>query len=314
MDASPSGSPHPRPAGTVSTFARRLDAVVEQDVTPRGPYRMPPAGRDRVLRRGPRRQLVRLIHLGDEPAIVAAWPAGGAVRLTARGTTHEAAAHAVSRMRFALGLDHDLSEFHDEFRRDRLIGHVIRRMPWVRPLRRPEPFEALAWAVTEQLIDSDRAVTIQRTLVTSYGRRSACGRYRDAPEPGILAGRSPAELERCGLSHRRALAMIRAAREVVSGRADLSEHEPAWRRLCRIPEIGSWTLERLAYHGQGRDDQIPAGDLAYVKLVGRLAGFRRRATEHEVREFYAPYAPFQALAGTYMLAGRFGLPALRPVR
>lgn len=295
-------------------MAARLAAVVEQDVVPIGPYRMPPAGRDRVLRRGPRRELMRLMHVGDAPVVVAAWPVAGAVRLSARAGTREAAAHAVARMRFALGLDHDLAPFHEEFRHDRLIGHVIRRMPWVRPLRRPEPFEALAWAITEQLIDSGRAETIQRRLVASFGRRSDCGRLRDAPAAATLAGRSPAELERCGLSHRRSLAMIRAAREVAAGRADLSDHEPAWRRLRRIPEIGSWTLERLAYHGQGRDDQLPAGDLAYVKLVGRLAGLRRRASEDEVRAFFARYAPYQALAGTYMLVGRFSLPASRPVR
>ena len=50
-------------------------------------------------------------------------------------------------MRFALGLDHDLAEFHARFRRDPLIGPVIRRRPWLRPRRRPEPFEALAWAI-----------------------------------------------------------------------------------------------------------------------------------------------------------------------
>ena len=55
----------------------------------------------------------------------------------------------------------------------------------------------------------------------------------------------------------------------------------------------------LAFHGQGRDDQLPAGDLAYVKLVGGLAGLGRRATEEEVREFFAPYEPYPALAGTY---------------
>jgi len=49
-------------------------------------------------------------------------------------------------------------------------------------------------------------------------------------------------------------------------------------------------------------DQLPAGDLAYVKLVGRTAGLRRRATEDEVRAFFEPYAPFSGLAGIYALS------------
>jgi DNA-3-methyladenine glycosylase II len=69
--------------------------------------------------------------------------------------------------------------------------------------------------------------------------------------------------------------------------------------------VGSWTLEKLAFEGQGRDDQLPAGDLAYVKLVGRVAGLGRRATEDEVREFFVPYAPFAGLAGIYALAAHY---------
>ncbi|MDQ3645026.1 MAG: transformer-2 protein homolog alpha/beta, partial [Actinomycetota bacterium] len=43
----------------------------------------------------------------------------------------------------------------------------------------------------------------------------------------------------------------------------------------------------------------------YIELVGRLAGLGRRATEDEVREFFAPYAPFAALAGTYLVHGAY---------
>jgi 3-methyladenine DNA glycosylase/8-oxoguanine DNA glycosylase len=129
----------------------------------------------------------------------------------------------------------------------------------------------------------------------------------DAPSAAALAAGAPAELEACGLTGTRALALRRASREVASGRADLAaaDPEPAWRRLRRISGIGAWTLEKLAFHGQGHDDRLPAGDLAYIKLVGHLAGLGRRATEDEVREFFAPYAPYRALAGVYALV-RYG--------
>ncbi len=246
--------------------------------------------------------LRRLLHPGDEPCEVRAWVSGGAVRLRASAASAEAVEAGLERMRFALCLDHDLSDFHHRFRRDPVIGPVVRVRPWTRPRRRPEPFEALAWAICEQLIEGSRAVDIQRALVRSHGRRSACGRLRDAPSAELVADRSPAELERCGLSPKRAITMLKAAREVASGRADLSEHEPSWRRLRRIKGLGSWTLEKLAYEGQGRDDKLPAGDLDYLKVVGRLAGLGRRATESEVRDFFAPYAPYEGLAGTYVLS------------
>jgi 3-methyladenine DNA glycosylase/8-oxoguanine DNA glycosylase len=284
-------------------------AVIEQDVRPPGPYRMPPARPDGVVRRRGA-ALARVVHLGDEPAVVRAWPVAGAVRLRAEARSRAAAAHAVERMRFATGVDHDLRPFHRRFRDDPLIGPVIRRHPQLRPFRRAVPFEALAWAITEQLIETTRAFAIQRRLTYRYGRRSECGTFRDAPAPAALAARAPYELAALDLAAKRATAMIKVAREVDRGRVDLTQHEPAWKRLLSIPNIGSWTIDCLAYHGQGRDDMLPAGDLAFVKLVGRMAGLGRRATEAEVREFFAPYGEWAGLAGTYMLRAQADRPYL----
>ena len=239
---------------------------------------------------------------------------GAVVRVAADAPTREAALYGIERMRFLCGLDQDLSDFHARFRSDPLIGPVIRRLPMIRPERKAEPFEALAFAITEQLIEGGRAYEIQRRLIRRWGTRSECGEWRDGPTAEALAGAAPAELSACDLAPKRALAMIRVAREVAAGRVDLDEHEPAWLRLRAIREIGTWTVEKLALEGQGRDDMLPAGDLAYIKIVGRLAGLGRRATEDEVREFFAPYAPFEGLAGTYVIAGRRMLLSDEPPR
>ena len=62
----------------------------------------------------------------------------------------------------------------------------------------------------------------------------------------------------------------------------------------------------LALTGQGRLDQLPAGDLAYLKLVGRLrvADPRARATEEEVEDSSRPMRPWTGLAGLHALRGR----------
>jgi hypothetical protein len=81
---------------------------------------------------------------------------------------------------------------------------------------------------------------------------------------------------------------------------------PEFARLLAIPEIGPWTVEMVALHGLGRLDVVPAGDLGYLKLVGRLVTGRPKAIadEAEVRGFFAPYAPWAGLAATYLIRAR----------
>ena len=45
----------------------------------------------------------------------------------------------------------------------------MRRDPALRVHRRPEPFEALAWAVCEQLIEYQRAAAIERRVLRRFG-------------------------------------------------------------------------------------------------------------------------------------------------
>ena len=117
---------------------------VREEVTPAGPFRLPRRnGMDGLLRRRGR-VLERLLHDGEQPVLVrVAQPAGDRVLFGARAASREAALHGIARMRFALGVDEDLSPFLRRFAGDELIGRSLRRRPWLRVSRRPEPFEAL---------------------------------------------------------------------------------------------------------------------------------------------------------------------------
>ena len=263
--------------------------------------------------------LHRLVHEGEEPVLVrVAQLSSGRVLFGSRASHRDVAARAIDRLRLALGVDQDLGPFHRRFRQDPLIGRATRAQPQLRVRGHPDPFQALAWAICEQLIEYERAVVIQRRLVAALGRRCPHSGLRDAPSAGRLAAQAPARLQSFDLSGGRSLALVRVAREVAAGRVDL--HDPdtegAWRRLRRIPGIGSWTIQMLALTGQGRLDQLPAGDLAYRKLVGRLTTGDpyARASEAEVEEFFTPYAPWAGLAGAYALRVRSRLASSRPAR
>lgn len=285
---------------------------LREEVRPAWPLRLPlQGGADGVLRHR-NGVLQRLLHHEDQPVVVrVAQTAPDTVLFGANAATRAAAAHGIARMRFALGVDDELRPFHDRFRDDPLIGSSVRRRPWLRIRRRPEPFEALAWAICEQLIEFERAAAIQRRLVARLGARwvgQDGAALRDVPAPAALAGVSPAFLQSLDLGGARARTLVRAAREVARRRIDLHapDHERAWRRLRAIPGIGSWTVEMLALYGQGRHDQVPAGDLGLLKLVGRrLSGGdpHARAQEHEVRDLFKPYGEWAGLAAWHMLGG-----------
>jgi 3-methyladenine DNA glycosylase/8-oxoguanine DNA glycosylase len=262
--------------------------------------------------------LTRLLHVGERPVVVHAWQRrSGAVAIRSQladpslrdaAGIAEALEEAAARMRFAVAVDDDLRPFYAEFKRDPFLGPAIRRRPWLRAKRRPAAWEALAWAITEQLIESSRAAVIQKRMVRRWGRgcewRGRGAERRplvDVPSAEAIAARAPAELAACDLSPARSVAMVKCAREVAAGRADPADRSSD-ARFARIGEIGPWTLQCLGLFGRGELDSLPAGDLAYVKLVGVVAGLGRRATVAEVEEFYAPYAPYRALAGVFSLS------------
>lgn len=302
-----------------------MGPAVEVEVRPPSPFRMPRGSSDRTLRvRGG--VAARLLHVGGSPVLVRAWqPARERVRFRAEALDpdrvsrspvetepcpgpagSERLEEAIACMRRALWVDADLSDFHRRFRRDPLVGPLIGRLPGFRPKGRPWPWEALAAAVVGQLIEAERAALIERRIIGRWGPRLGDGRdgLRDVPGPATIAGRAPAELEQMDLVGKRAIALRRLARDVVAGRCRI-ESAAADRRLLATPQIGPWTVQCLGLFGRNELDSLPAGDLAYVKLVGRLKGEGRRATVPEVEEFYAPYEPYRGLVGSLTLAGLY---------
>ena len=248
---------------------------------------------------------------GEAPVLVAVvQPARDRVLFAARAETEAAARHGIARMRFATAVDEDLRGFHERFRDDPVIGPTVRASPHLRVTRHPDPWIALAWAITEQKIEFSRAVEIQRRMIARLGHRCPRTGLRVAPTPEDVLGVAPARLEGWDLAAGRGRALRHAAREVARGRIDLEadDHETGWRRLRAIPGVGAWTVEILALFGQGRHDQVPAADLGFLKIVGRLTtgNPRARADEDAARAFFAPYGEWKGLAGHYLRVAAAG--------
>lgn len=293
-----------------------LAPALEVEVRPPWPYRLPSHSSPDRLTTARGGTVTRLFASDGAPVVARARQrSDGSVTLRAEpapeidgrsgpSAGRDRLAAALASMRFCLGVDEDLAPFARALRGDRLLGPVLRARPWFRPRRHPTPWEALAWAITAQLIESSRAVAIQRRIVGRHGYAGGeGGALRDLPSAARMAALAPAELAALDLAPKRATAMRLAAREVAAGRVAFRDPPADRRRLLRIAEIGPWTVQCLELKGLGDPDALPAGDLAYLKLVGRLAGLGRRATIPEVEEWFAPYEPYRGLAGTLALTG-----------
>ena len=216
---------------------------------------------------------------------------------------------AIQRMRCALGVDQDVRGFHERFRFDPLIGRAVRSRPGLRVVGRPTAFEALVWAICEQLIEYERAAddraAPQRQPWGAAARTPVCSTVR-APR------RSPVRRRRClaslDLSPARALTLVAAAREVARGRVDLDGDAPSRAGAAARP-----ARDRAL---DGPDARPVRAGPARPAAGGRprLSQARRpraatghpfaRATEAEVEEYFAPYAPWCGLAGVYFMSAR----------
>jgi DNA-3-methyladenine glycosylase II len=287
------------------------------EVKPPWPFRLRGGSADGLLRRRDG-SLQRLLHRDGMPVHVAViQPAPDRVIFGARAASEPDAMWGIRRLRFATAVDDDLRPFYDAFHDDPVIGKAVRAVPEHRVRRAPMPWEALSNALCEQLIEFERAVAIQRRLIAALGSRCPDTGLRVAPTPAAVAAVAPARLAAMDLAPSRALTLRSAAAEVASGRVDLlaADPLPGWRRLRRIPGVGPWTLEALALYGQGHHDRVPAGDLGYLKLVGRVTtgNPKARVDEPAARAFFEPYGDWKGLAGEYLrLAAARGLLPVSP--
>jgi 3-methyladenine DNA glycosylase/8-oxoguanine DNA glycosylase len=194
---------------------------------------------------------------------------------------------AIERLRFVLALDDDLAPFHHAHRRDPLLGRIIKARPRLRVIRKTEPFEALAWAVIEQLIDTRRAGQIAWAFTRRHGFRHPSGAYAAPPREAFA---NQAALEASGLAPTQARTLARVARVPLE-------------RAAAVPGIGEWTLAHLDLFGHGRYDVPLAKDVGMRNAYARIAGVRTGSvTEDEFRAVLDRYKPWQGLAAMYMVA------------
>jgi 3-methyladenine DNA glycosylase/8-oxoguanine DNA glycosylase len=270
--------------------------MLEVAVSPRGPYSLRlSAGRaGDATRRCAGNRIVGLFHVdgGLEWAGARQRPDGQVVL--------EAMSEAgLERVRFVLGLDQDHSPFLRRFGDDPLLARPIRFLRGLRPPRVGTVTHALLRAVCGQLITSREARAIERRIV-----RALCdeGWGLHAPPTPVALGRvAPAELQRLGLSARKAATLVRVCRTLDLERLGGLETAAVATRLERERGLGPWSVGVVCLEGLGRYERGLVGDLGLIKLCSTLYG--RWADAADTEDLLAPYEEWRGLASVYLLAG-----------
>ena len=240
---------------------------------------------------------------GDASARV--WQAGDG-RVHARIEADDAAA-AHDRLAELLTIRLDTRPFLRLAASDPLLAPLALRLRGLRPLLSATPVQALIRAVCGQLIRSREALEIERRILFFHGRRA--GPFALPPQAAELAALHPAVLERAGLSPKRAVALVRAARRVRLDRLAEDPADLALRRITREPGLGPWSAGVLLLYGYGRHEQGLEGDLALVRMARALGV----ACDGDVLERYGEW---QGMASVWLmhhpLAARHAVPTGRP--
>jgi 3-methyladenine DNA glycosylase/8-oxoguanine DNA glycosylase len=270
--------------------------AVEVEVTPRGPYSLRlSAGRSSdACRRCAGNRLVALFPVDGRLEWAGAYQ-GVDGRVHLQGMSGD----GVERIHSALALDNDHSPFVERFSSDPLLGRAVRSLRGLRPARLSTVTHALLRAVAGQLIQARRARAIERRIVQTVSEE-AWGLH--APPTAASLGRfAPAELQRLGLSARKAATIVRLSRTVDLERLVELPSEAVATRLGRERGLGSWSVGVIFLEGLGRFDRGLVGDLGLIKLCSALRG--RRAEASDTEELLEPYDEWAGLASVYLLAG-----------
>ncbi len=205
----------------------------------------------------------------------------------------------VTRLRAMFDLAADTTVIAGHFRRDLLLGRLVRRYPGLRVPGAWDGFELAVRAILGQQVSVAAASTLAGRIALKFGERLSVpdigGLTTVFPEAGTLA-----RVRLTGLPGTRARAIRSLAAAVVSGGVALSlsgaGEEASLASLSRIRGVGDWTAQYIAMRALRQPDAFPVNDLVLLRTAGKgrpltAAALTRRAEQ---------WRPWRAYAALYL--------------
>jgi 3-methyladenine DNA glycosylase/8-oxoguanine DNA glycosylase len=181
-------------------------------------------------------------------------------------------------------------------RRDKKLGRAIDHIGMIERQVMPDLFQALAHSVVAQQISRKAADTV-------WGR--LCERLLNVT-PRKVANTDVSDIQKCGLSMRKARYIKGIGEAAIRGDLDLLElrempDEGVIEKLSSLPGIGVWTAEMLLIFSLCRPDVVSWGDLAIRRGMMNLYGLNQ-LSKSQFDRFRKRYSPCGSVASLYLWA------------
>ena len=179
-------------------------------------------------------------------------------------------------------------------RQDPLLGEAIRRIGLPQRELVPGLFPGLVFAVLNQQISMKAAQTIWNRFLERFGEIT----------PQALAASTPQEIQKLGITMRKAQNLHNIACRIAAGQLDLErlealDDQALVRELSALPGIGVWTAEMLMIFSMGRRDILSWGDLGIRRGIMMLHGLESLSRE-EFEGYRRLYSPCGTTASFYL--------------
>jgi len=180
--------------------------------------------------------------------------------------------------------------------KDPVLGAVIDEIGHIDRSVIPDLFTALVNSIVGQQISS-------KAMITVWGRMQE----RHGPiTPERICGTPTEDLQKCGMTMRKAEYIKEIAGAVLNGDLDLTQlndmsDEDVCKRLSQLRGIGVWTAEMLMIFSMQRPNVLSKDDLAILRGL-RMVYCHKKITPSLFLKYKRRYSPYATVASLYLWA------------
>ncbi len=177
---------------------------------------------------------------------------------------------------------------------DEILGRAIDLIGTVRRRVDSDVFQSLISSIISQQISTKAALTIKGRLLALLGEIT----------PRNIDKTSIEEIQKCGMSHRKAGYIKGIGEAAISGDIDFNnlsnlEDQEIIKELTKLKGVGEWTVEMLLIHSLERPDILSYKDLAIRRGIISLYGLTG-LSKKEFEVYRGRYSPYGTTASIYI--------------